>query len=457
MNLTIRELIKILNGELILGNPKMVAKRAVIDSRNIKSGDLFFALKGERVDGHSYALSVSSSGAAGLVVSHMEWLNQRRQLSSSVILVDNVADALRKLGKSLRMCFNGPVIGITGSNGKTTTKQMLTSVMAPLGQGLSTKGNLNSQIGLPLMISELTTEDKWMVLEMGASEAGNISALAEIARPKIGVLTSIGPAHLKTFGSLQKIAAAKWELMDALPFDGVAVVPWGEPLLEPHVHSYLNRIVYFGEDPSCPVRASRIEVGLQVGFVLHLAGTSAEVKLPLGGRFNVNNALAAAAVGWILERPLAEIIQQLECFEPPKMRMEPMSHSSGAIFLNDAYNANPASMLHSVRSLVESFPDKEKVLMLGSMLELGEDADRMHFHLGTELAKLPLEGVFLYGDETEKILDGAIAAGGSKKKIERIHSPEEAVSRLKTFLKPNTIIMFKGSRGMKLEEIINAL
>ncbi len=457
MKLTIREAVKIFKGELILGNPKTVATRAVVDSRGIVAGDLFFALKGERADGHSFALTVAGSNAAGVVVSHMNWLNQHRQISSSVILVEDVKLALKKLGQHLRGNFEGPVIGITGSNGKTTTKQMVTSVMAPLGKGLSTLGNLNSQIGLPLVISEVSDTDQWMVLEMGASEPGNISVLTEIAKPRIGVITSIGPAHLKTFGSLEKIASSKWELMESLPFDGTAVVPWGVPLLEPHIRTYPNRIVFFGEDSSCPVRASRIEVGKDVRFILHLASASAEVRLPVGGRFNVNNALAAAAVGWVLERPISEIAERLEKFEPPKMRMEQIHHSSGAIFLNDAYNANPASMIHSVSSLVESFPDESKVVMIGSMLELGDDADRMHFHLGTELARFPLDGVFLYGDEMDKTLDGAIAAGGGKKKIERVHSTEEAADKLKQFLKPNTVILFKGSRGMKLEEIIDAL
>jgi UDP-N-acetylmuramoyl-tripeptide--D-alanyl-D-alanine ligase len=457
MKLMIRELVKILKGEIILGDPKTVAQRAVVDSRAIQPGDLFFALKGERTDGHNFAMAVLGSNAAGVVVSHLNWLNQRKPVSSAVVQVEDVSQALKSLGQYLRREFHGPVVGITGSNGKTTTKQMVTSVMAALGPGLSTQGNLNSQIGLPMMISLLSDQHKWMVLEMGASEPGNISSLCEIAKPKIAVITSVGPAHLKTFGSLQKIAASKWEIMDALPFDGTGIIPWGEPLLEPHIRSFSKKIIYFGEDSSCPVRASRIEVGSQARFKLHLGGESTDVQLPVGGRFNVMNALAAAAVGWVLERPIGEIASALEKFEPPHMRMEQIIHTSGALLINDAYNANPASMIQSARSVVESFPDKSKVFVLGSMLELGEDSERMHFHLGAELAKFPLEQVILFGEEAQKMAEGATAAGAAAKKFETSQSPEEVATKLKKYLRPNTVILFKGSRGMQLEKIIGEI
>lgn len=454
MNKTIRELIRVLKADLILGDPKTVTRRAVVDSRSVKPGDLFFALKGARSDGHEFAESAVRAGAAGVVVSQIEWIRHQSNMATAILQVENPLDALRDLGKNLRNDFDGPVIGVTGSNGKTTTKQMIAAVMKASGPGLATQGNLNSQIGLPLVLSSLAPNQQWMVLEMGASEPGHIAALADIAKPKIGVLTSIGPAHLKTFGSLANIASSKWELMDALPFDGTAIIPWGEPLLEPHVRGFSKKIIFFGEDASCPVRASNIEVGEKVRFKLHLAGASVSVSLPVAGRFNVMNALAAAAVGYTLGRPIDEISRSLESFEPPAMRMEPVSNKTGALIFNDAYNANPASMIQSVRSLVESFPDRKKILVLGSMLELGEDEDRMHFHVGNELAKLPLERVFLYGPETQKIFEGAEASGGSPKKFLRLDRHEEIAAQLKSLLNKDTVVLVKGSRGTEMEKVI---
>lgn len=457
MNFSMRELVSILKADMILGNPKSLAERAVVDSRTVKSGDLFFALKGERTDGHLFAQSAVVAGAAGVVVNRIDWLRHRSNLSTTVLQVENTDVALRTLAVYLRQNFKGPVVGVTGSNGKTTTKQMIASVMRNLGHGLETRGNLNSQIGLPLMLTELNDTHRWMALELGASEPGNIASLAEIARPVIGVLTSLGPAHLKSFGSLAKVASTKWELMESLPQDGMAILPWGEPLLEPHVRSFSKKIIFFGEDATCAVRATNIQVGKTIEFKLHVGGSSFDVRLPIAGRFNVSNALAAAAVGWVLKIKTENIVAALEKFEPAEMRMQQVPHASGALLINDAYNANPASVTQSVRSFVESFSEKKKYLVLGSMLELGDDADRMHFHLGSELAKLPLEHVYLFGPEMLKLQEGAEAGGAPAKRFEYFESHDQIAAALRPHLSPDCAVLFKGSRGTKMETVVDLL
>lgn len=457
MNFTIRELTTILKGQLILGDPRLKALRAVVDSRQAKSGDLFFALKGERVDGHQYAMDVCQAGAVGVVVSDLEWLSAHASFAAAVIRVTNPLEALQRLGQVVRQRFKGKVIGITGSNGKTTTKQMLTNIMKTTGPGLSTPGNYNSQIGLPLALSELDETAQWMVLEMGASEPGNIAALADIAQPQIGILTGIGAAHLATFGSLENVAKSKWELMESLPRDGTAILPWGEPLLEPLIRAYGKKIIFFGEDSACPVRATSIENKDHVSFLLHVGSQSTKVTLPVPGKFNVLNALASAAAAWVMGIPIESIVEGLSTFEPPKMRMELLTHSSGAFLINDAYNANPTSMVNAVRSMVESFPGKTYVAVLGSMLELGIDSEKLHFHVGSEVAHFPLDKIYLYGDETSAVMEGIVAGGMSSKKISHMLTHEDLIQKIKEHLKSGTIILFKGSRSMRLEQVIEKL
>ncbi len=457
MNATIKDITNVLHGQLILGDPKAVVSGAAVDSRQVEPGILFFAFKGEKQDGHDFALNASRQGASGVVVTHLDWMKHDPNLTTAVIRVQEPIEALRFLGQHLRNSFKGPVVGITGSNGKTTTKQMVTRILQTLGPGLSTPGNYNSQIGLPLALSKLRPEYKWMVLEMGASAPGNIAALAEIARPTVGVITSIGPAHLETFGSIERVADTKWELMDSLPTDGTAIVPWAEPHLERLVRSFKKKIVYFGDSSSCPVRATAVEVGESTKFMLHIASQNAPVTLKLPGRHNVTNALAAAAAGWVLGCTFTQIVDGLENFEPPKMRMQIVPHASGAVLVNDAYNANPASMLVAVRSLVETYPTKKRVLVIGSMKELGSESEKYHFHIGVELAHFPLEKVFLVGPETKQILEGAISAGAPKEKFSLFETAADAAGAVKPYVQPNTVVFFKGSRSVQLEKVVELL
>jgi UDP-N-acetylmuramoyl-tripeptide--D-alanyl-D-alanine ligase len=261
---------------------------------------------------------------------------------------------------------------------------------------------------------------------------------------------------LETFGSIERIAETKWELMDSLPSDGTGVVPWGDPHLERLVRSFKKKIIYFGDAPSCPVRASAVEVGENTRFMLHLASQNARVTLKIPGRHNVMNALAAAAAGWSLGCKMEKIVHGLENFEPPKMRMQILPHPSGAILINDAYNANPASMLTAIRSLAETYPDQKRVLVLGSMLELGSETEKYHFHVGVELAHFSLEHVFLVGPEMKAVLEGAVSAGAPKNKFSLYPSAEAIGGELKKYTQRGTAILFKGSRGVHLEKAVEA-
>jgi UDP-N-acetylmuramoyl-tripeptide--D-alanyl-D-alanine ligase len=455
VNATLKDITKAISGQLIFGDPRAAATQATADSRHIEPRALFFALKGERVDGHSFALQAGQQGASAVVVSHLDWL-QNNNPSAGVIRVDDTLLALQKLGFWVRSTFKGPVVGITGSNGKTTTKQMVAGILRKKSDGLFTAGNYNSQIGLPLMLSRLEPQHQWIVLEMGASAPGNIAGLADVARPNIGVITSIGPAHLASFGSIKRIAETKWELIDALPSDGTAVLPWGEPYLEPLIRAYKNKVVFFGDSSSCPVRATAIENADGMRFMLHLGSDSAPVALSVPGRHNVTNALAAAAVAFVMGFDLETIVAGLESFDPPPMRMQVIRHPSGAVMINDAYNANPASMNTAVRSLVESYPHRKRVVVVGSMLELGVESHKYHFQLGTELARFPLDKIIVVGDEAKAVCDGAVALKVPAGQLVWVASADEVRPHLKSYFNDESAILFTGSRGVRLEKSVEA-
>jgi UDP-N-acetylmuramoyl-tripeptide--D-alanyl-D-alanine ligase len=291
---------------------------------------------------------------------------------------------------------------------------------------------------------------------MGASAPGNIAGLADVGRPNIGAITSIGPAHLESFGSIARIAQTKWELIESLPSDGCAVLPWGDSNLEPLIRAFKNKVIFFGDASSCPVRASAIENGEAMRFMLHVGSDSAPVKLSVPGRHNVTNALAAAAVAFAMGYKLDEIVRGLESFDPPPMRMQVLKHPSGAVLINDAYNANPTSMSSAVRSLVESYPHRKKVVVVGSMLELGMESHKYHFQLGTELARFPLDKIVVVGEEAKAISEGALAMKAPTSKLVWVASSDEVQPHIKPFLDESTAILFKGSRGVQLEKSVEA-
>jgi UDP-N-acetylmuramoyl-tripeptide--D-alanyl-D-alanine ligase len=293
-----------------------------------------------------------------------------------------------------------------------------------------------------------------MVLEMGASAKGNIATLCSIARPSVGIITSIGPAHVETFGSVEKIASAKWELIDALPPEGWAVLPAEQPELAALIQKHRGQRLLFGEGAACDVRASQIEMGERVRFVLHIRKEESPVQLPVSGRFNVRNALAAAAGAWAVGTPMENIVRGLERFDPPPMRMQVLRHPSGAIFINDAYNANPASMVQAARAVVETYPHKQTILVSGSMLELGTESSRLHHEVGAQLGKINIKRIYFYGPESAPALEGARSTAVDPSAVDRVTDFQMLRDMIRPWLGPETVVLFKGSRSMKLEQAI---
>jgi UDP-N-acetylmuramoyl-tripeptide--D-alanyl-D-alanine ligase len=374
-----------------------------------------------------------------------------------VVLVGNTLKALQDLAARHRAKASIEVAAVTGSNGKTTTKEMLASIIRQTAPVFATPGNLNSQIGLPLALLDLREEHQFCVLEMGASERGHLRRLSEIARPQFGIITNIGYAHIEFFGFLDKTARAKWELMESLPKTGHAILPANNPFLSPLISGSPCPITLFGEGPGSQVRALDIKEEREfISFILELGRTSFPVRLHTLGRFNVLNALAAAACAWRMGLEQESIQKGLESFAPAPMRMTVTRHSTGALLVNDAYNANPDSMKASLDSFYEHFKDSRRIAVLGSMLELGKESTRLHEELGLHLKNMPALEVHLTGGETCSTEEGARRAGASNS-IMTHQTLTDLTATLRARLDGRTAVLFKASRGIGLEKVIEAL
>jgi UDP-N-acetylmuramoyl-tripeptide--D-alanyl-D-alanine ligase len=460
MSFTARDLIRSSAPRFLLGDPHAAFGGISIDTRTLRKGDLFFAIPGPHHDGHDHIEDAVLKGAAGVVV---EKLDDRVRFNvehpPALFQVPDSIAAIQQWARYRRSQSQATFIGITGSNGKTTTKEMLAAILSRVGKTLSTRGNLNNHLGLPLTLSQLQPEHRYAVLEMGASRPGDIALLASIARPQVGLITNIGRAHLEGLGSQEGILKEKRAVFDALPLEGAAVINQDDPLLSAAASTIPCRKVFFGMTALADVRAESIaEEEMSVRFTLNVRGQRVPVRLPVPGKFQVLNALAAAAAAHAIGVPLSDIGQGLSAFQPVAMRMQVLSHPSGALLINDAYNANPSSVRASVLGFCQSYSRRPRWLVLGDMRELGGGAKTEHRDLGLWLAEQPLERLFLYGRDTRFIQEGVMSRTKAFR-IERFRKKRQLAEELKKALssKSGPVILFKASRAMQLEQLIHAL
>ena len=351
------------------------------DSRNISPGELFIPLRGERFDGHDYLSQAVKNGAAACLSEEVV-----EGLSVPVVRVTNTLRALGDLAAAYRLQLQGPLVAVTGSAGKTTTKEMLAAILEQVGPGLKTAGNFNNLIGLPLTLFRLQPEHQWAVIEMGTSALGEIERLTEIAMPTVGIITNIGPAHLETLHGLDGVARAKGELFANLR-GGTAIINLDDPRVARLPVANGVRKVGFGTGPEAQVRAAKIEaLADSVCLELIFAGKSQKICLKVPGRHNVHNVLAAAAAALVLDVPLAKIAAGLNGFSPSPGRMNLFPLACGGLLLDDSYNANPLSVAAALEALAAQKGSGRRVGVLGDMLELGSDAARMHQEIGGKAA-----------------------------------------------------------------------
>ena len=421
------------------------------DSRNMVPGALFVPLRGERFDGHDYLSQAVKNGAAACLSEEVI-----EGLSVPVVRVANTLRALGDLAAAYRLQLQGPLIAITGSAGKTTTKEMLASILELVGPGLKTAGNFNNLIGLPLTLFRLLPEHQWAVLEMGTSSLGEIERLTEIAQPTIGVITNIGPAHLETLPGLDGVSRAKGELFAGLQ-GGTAVINLDdERVAQLPVANGVAKLTY-GESPQAQVRAEQVEVFADsVRFELVYAAERETICLRVPGRHNVANALAAAAAALVIRVPLATIAAGLNNFIAISGRMNLFPLPCGGLLLDDSYNANPLSVAAALDALQAQKGQGRQVAVLGDMLELGEAAAQMHREIGARAAAV-VDLLVAVGDYAADICAGAAAAGMATEQLIILADVTAACSYLQQNQRPGDRILVKGSRGVKLDKLADAL
>jgi UDP-N-acetylmuramoyl-tripeptide--D-alanyl-D-alanine ligase len=436
---------------------------AASDSRQVAPGRLFFALPGERVDGFDFCAQAVSQGAAALVVS----AQRGRPAGCGATPVIAVADARRALGdlaRAVRARFCGRVIGVTGSNGKTTTKELIAAALSVGGAVLRTQGNLNTDVGLPLTVLESSEEEDFWVLEMAMRGPGEIAYLAQIARPHVGLVTNVAGAHLERLGSVDQVARAKGEIFHHLADGGVAVFPADDQRIEREAGALpeerKRRFAFAGADRvPCHVRildfvpagGNGSRVRLSVGY------TPVTVRLPLPGEHNARNAAAALAVASACALPIAAAAARLESASLPahRSRLVPVA---GRMVLDDCYNANPTSMQAALKTVITSAGSAARAFaVLGDMLELGPDAARQHEALGQEVAVLKFAGLAAVGELAAHIANGARAGGLARQQVVATLDPELAASAVADWSRPGDWILVKASRGTRLERVLEAL
>ena len=418
-----------------------------IDSRNPQAGAVFLAISGPNFDGHDFIAQAKSRGAVGLVV------NQAMNSGLPEVVVSDTRRALGDFAEAWRRNFSCPVIGITGSSGKTTVKNTCGQIMSCIGETLATEGNHNNDIGLPLTLLRMRDSHNYAVIELGADKKGEIARLTEIARPDVGVVANVGPAHLAGFGSVQGVAETKGELFVGLPGSGTAVINADEPF-----YDYWRdiagdrRIVTFGFVTNADFHVDRDAIsqsGAVSRFDLQSPDGEIEIELPLPGMHNVNNALAAAAAAWAAGASLQSIQSGLKQARGATGRLQIIDTAAGMKIINDTYNANPLSLSAALQWLVSL--GGTAWLVLGDMKELGEKSQAMHRKAGVEAKRLGVQRLYTFGDASKE------AVSGFGMNAIHFQDMDQLNERLRKDITPGITVLVKGSRGMRMERVVEAL
>ena len=452
---TVAEITRATGGELIGSGSGEVAGIST-DSRTVGREELFVPLRGGRFDGHDFIGAVIAKGVK-VFLAEKQWIDQHgAPVGATCIAVADTLLGLGDLAAYHRGRFVLPVVAVTGSNGKTTTKEMIAAILATAGPGLKTGGNLNNLIGLPLTLLRLTAQDRWAVLEMGMSEPGEIARLAEIARPDVGVITNAYPAHLESMGSVEAVARAKGELFMRLMAGGWAVYNADDGLIAacPSPEGVLRLgFGLHGADVSAAAIKTEGRRGLY--FTLRLPSDEVAVRMKAYGLHNVANALAAAAAATALGLGADAIREGLEAFTPYEKRFN-LEEIGGIILIDDSYNANPASMEAALRTVAGIREECRAVAVLGDMLELGTGSAPAHHAIG-KLASSCVERLYLLGDMAGAMAAGAREGGLSAARVVVARSHDEILADLLGNLGKGDYVLVKGSRGMRMEVVAEGL
>ncbi len=435
-------------GRLILGSPTDRVDSVSTDTRSLKNDEAFWALKGPRYDAHSMLNEALAERSSGWIIEQGKPYPKAAK-PKHLIEVPDTLKALQAFAAHHRARFEIPVVGITGSNGKTTTKEMLKCILSPLGATCASPGNWNNQVGVPLSVLELTEEHRYAIFELADSHPGDIKEVARVAQPTLAVLTNLGRDHLEFYGSMEANFKTKSELIEALPADGKAVINSDDEWLSALEARLGARAITFGMNP-------RARVSFAEKDELIVDRHKLKLSLRSLGKLSRYNAAAAAAAALALGISADKIREGLESYRPSNMRLQVMTHSTGSLIIMDAYNANPDSMRAAIEGFVDEYPIEEKVLVLGDMKELGIDSRLFHQQLAAWVATLPLRAVYLAGREMEAAYE-VLKKAKPKFSFAHAETADGLRDKIRGELAPGRAVFLKASRAMRFETILESL
>lgn len=454
--MSVGEIARLAGGKLLCGDARTIADGISTDSRSLRAGHVFLALKGDRFDGHDFLKEALQKSAAGVIGEADKLSDMTRAADSraALITVGDTLSALHTLARNYRSKFDIPIVAVTGSCGKTTTKDMLASILSQFRTTLKTEGNLNNFIGTPLMLLRMDSTTQAAVLEIASNAPGEIRKLAEVVQPTAGIITNIAAAHLEGLGSLEGVLEEKCSLLPFISPSGFLVTNREEVPLERARSMFSGKIITVGAREPADFYATDVRQDLRAGVVFRLNGKEM-IRLPIAGMHNVMNALAAIAAAVQLGVDPETLQKGLDAFSPASMRMQ-ICACRGATIINDAYNANPRAMRESI-STVLSMQAERRILVLGDMLELGKYSRDEHRLLGRYVADTKTDLLYLRGEFAGQVEEGALEGGMQAERIYRCETPDEIAASLKYILRPGDLVLVKGSRGMQMEKVVQHL
>ena len=435
-------------------NPGSLSKQIrgiSLDTRTLKPNDVYWAIAGKNYDGHDFVEEAFNKQASAAIVNETSH-SPNCPTAERLITVDDTLKALHRFAAWHRKGFQATTIGITGSYGKTTTRELLFSVLSTKHNCLQNKHNQNNEIGIPLTIFELTEHHQYLIAELGAAKPGDIRPLAEITSPKIGLITGIGPAHLAGFKTKEQIIETKGDLIASLPEDGLAVIPGGEEWSDPLIQRAACRVITYGSDRINNYHATYIEASNQ-HLKFHTQGE--HYTLPLIGRHHVTTGLAAVALATELGYSPEQIQQGFDRFQPIPGRGRVVRSDPWTI-IDDTYNANPSATIAACRMLADWQTPGRRFLVLGDMLELGPDSKRYHEELGRLAGELEIDFIYAYGEFASSIANG-VRSARTLTRISVFDEQQELIQELRTQVSQDDVVLVKGSRGMRMEHVVEAL
>lgn len=459
MEMKVKDIIKICDGELIFGNENTICENFSKDTRQIQKGDIYVGIKGENFDGSLFYEKALENGAKVCILENViipEQIKEKYK-DSSIIIVKDTVKAIQQIAYFKRKKYDIPVIAVTGSVGKTSTKDILASVISEKYKVLKTEGNLNNHIGLPFTILKLRDHEA-LVVEMGMSNMGEISTLTNIAQPTIAVITNIGTSHIGNLGSRENILNAKLEILEGMQQDGILIINNDNDLLnEWNKNNKTYNVKTFGIENKSDVTATDIVLEQYSSkFLAIINNEKLNVEVPVGGKHFVYNALCALTVGEVLNIQKTEIIKGIKEFELTKNRMDVKKNKIGATIINDCYNANYDSMKAALE-YISKINSNRKIAILGDMLELGEFSEEIHLKIGNEVVNNKIDILITVGDQAKNISKKALELGMNKEQVYNFETNKEAVKLLNNILKSGDVVLIKASNGMHFNEIVREI